>query len=212
MNEIAFPQDRDDLKEPDRMSRPASVTADLWRSWMAILELHAKTRRRSIRISAGEYERLHRRLMEALDQQYENAKLSEAERGMYTRMREHCRPWVSLDPLKYAERRIVREVAGTAQCLYQEAFGGYVQQRRAASILLALAVLIAGGVLLVWLGSKLHSGDLAAFGDVVWQGVLGGWHRGVQHFRRLEFGAWIVAAVSLMLAIGILTLRSARSF
>ncbi len=212
MNETVVLQRQSELRQTGRSRFSGSAMARLWRSWTVILESVARSRRRSVRISAEEYERLHQRLMDVLDHQCENDELSEGERNVYSRMREHCRPWVSLDPLKHAERRIVREVASAARDLHCEAFGKSSPQRRAVFLLLASAALIAGGALLAWLASMGQNGDLASVGDLVHDGVLRGWYRGVDQFQRLEYGAWIVAGVSLMLATGIWTLRSARTF
>lgn len=117
----------------------------LWREWSRVVATVRRSQYRARqRFSDEEYGKLHSSLLQSLKSQ----QIPRTEKGrsktLYGEMVDICHPWVSLESIRNADRRIARDLMNRTRGVEHQLTGDHHLRRD-----LFIALLVAGGLSLV---------------------------------------------------------------
>jgi hypothetical protein len=182
----------------------------LWREWSRVVAIVKRSPHRSnFRVSDEEYGRLHSLLLRSL----EPHRITRPERGrcatLYGEMAEICHPWVSLESIRNADRRIVRDLLDRTRTVEQQLTGDrHLRRDLLIALLVASCLSVSAAVFayhnqlakLMWGNSSLGV-ELRSVG---WMMVFT-----LQQFTPIQYTAVLTLAV---IAIGMWMMWTTKTF
>ena len=191
--------------------RPSDLVAleHLWHRWSGVVASSVEPSHMHQKVCASEYDELHAALLAAIERQHATYRLDDGGKKLFHHMEEVCRPWVSLESIRTADKHILRDVLNRARGMDRHLVGDHHLRRPLLVAVVAAACLGVGICLYVFhddlktqlVGDASVETEIRALGWKTWYAL--------QRFTPLQ---WTGALVLVVVGFGVWMMRSTKQF